>query len=434
MTTLRQPASLLFATAMLLGSVSAVSAQSPDARWLPFVGCWEAVGSDQESGILCFEPSNGGVALSNYAGGEVVSTEQLVADSQQRSVEAEGCEGWESVQFSQDGRRAFTRTEFDCGTDQPRTGTGVMAFIAPNMWVDVRALDVDGEPVAWMQEYLLVGIDRLAEEGVTDPAAELRFAVRSARMAAAAPIDLTDVQEGAAHVDDRALETWIVAQGDRFDPSASDLLTLADAGVSEAVIDAVVAVSYPDDFVVEADGMIEEAERAPRPTSYRGYMAYSPWSVGPWGRRPAYGYGVYGYSPYGYNPFLYSGYGYSGYGYGYYGGYGYGYGGSRPGTVIIQRRSSGNGGTASPQGYRRGGTASGGGSARPRGAGQPAYSGPNRSSGSAGSSGSGSRPARTAKPRRRTGGDSGGSASASRPASRPAPAARTAKPRRRTGG
>jgi len=413
---------------MLLGSSTVLSAQSNDGRWLPFVGCWEALGSDDEGGLLCFAPANGGVVLNTFVDGEIVSTEQLVADGQQRTVAAEGCEGWESVEFSQDGRRAFTRTEFDCGTAQPRTGTGVMAFTAPNMWVDVRALDVDGEPVAWMQEYLLVGIDRLAEEGIEDPAADLRFAVRSARMAAAAPIGLDDVEEGAAFLDDRAVETWIVAQGDGFDPSADDLLRLSRAGLSDTVIDAVVAVSYPENFMVEAGGTIEQAEmeRAPRAGGYRGYMAVSPYWGPRWGG--SYGYGAFGYRPYGYNPFLYGG----GYG-GYYDGYGYGYWGSRPGAVIITRRS-GSGGTATPQGYRRSGTAATGRSAQPRSGGAAASSGGSRSSGSAGSSSSGSSGGRTAKPRRRSGGEGSAAPRVSAPTTRPTPAARTAKPRRRTGG
>ena len=112
-------------TASVLALASSASAQSMDSRWLPFVGCWEAVGGEEEVGLLCFTPDGVGVELANVLDGEVVSTERLVADGAERDVSAEGCEGWESIEFSQDGRRAFTRTEFLCSEGEARSGTGV---------------------------------------------------------------------------------------------------------------------------------------------------------------------------------------------------------------------------------------------------------------------------------------------------------------------
>jgi hypothetical protein len=381
---------VLAGVAALALALPAESQQDRDGRWMAFVGCWEAVGAEDELGLMCFDYDGDGLMLTNHVGGQVASTERLVADGQQRPVSVEGCEGWETVEFSDDGRRAFTRTEFFCGTDEARTGTGVMAFTSPNRWTDVRALDVGGEEIAWVQEYHLVGVDRLAEEGVVDPAQGLGMAVRSARMAAAAPIDLTDLEEALGRMDAKAVETWIVAQQDGFDPSADDLLRLADAGASEGVIDAVVAVSHPDRFIVEASGPIEEIENAPQPTHYRGYMAYSPF-YGPFGMR----------------------YGYSSFGYGYYGsslgypGYGYGYGGYRPGYVIIDRRPRG-GQVYNGRGYvPRVGRTSTGRTALPRGGpGQPSFStgGSGSSAGSAAPS-SGSRGGGTArKAKRRPGG------------------------------
>lgn len=374
------PVGLAAALALLAfaATVLPAHAQDTDARWLPFVGCWEAVGAEDEIGLLCFTPSDGGVELTNVVDGEVGSVERLAADGRQRPINAEGCEGWESVEFSEDGRRAFTRTEFTCAEGDARTGTGVMAFTAPNMWVDVRELDVDGETVAWVQEYVLADAERLSEADVSDPAADMRMAVRSARMAAAAPIALDDVEEAATRMGDRAMETWVVAQSDAFDVDADALVRLADGGVSDRVIDAVVAVSHPERFMVEAGAPAEEVAAGPKPTHYRGYMGFNPWFG------PAYGYsgyGRFGYAPYGrfgYSPFAYSRFGYSRFGFGGfgYGGYGYGYWGSRPGIVIIDRRPSDSGGRYyNGQGYRpRGSTTPSGRSARPRGGSRPSFS------------------------------------------------------------
>lgn len=381
---------LVAATAAFALSMPVQAQQDRDGRWMAFVGCWEAVGAEEDLGLLCFDFDDDGVLLTNHVGGEIDSTERLVADGQQRTVSVEGCEGWETLEFSADGRRAFTQTEFFCGTDDARSGTGVMTFIAPNRWADVRALDVGGEQVAWVQEYQLVGTDRLAEMGIADPAEGLGMAVRSSRMAAAAPIDLSDVEEALERIDERAVETWIVAQQDRLDPSADDLVRLADAGAPERVIDAVVAVSHPDRFIAEASGPIEQVQDdAPRPTHYRGYMAYNPYMLG-WSMR----YGGFGY---GYSPFRYgyygSPFGYSGYG------YGYGYG-SRPYSVIIERRQS-SGQIRNGRGYVPGGRPSTGRAAQPRGgSAQPSFS-TGGSRPSAGAPSTGSRPKSTPRKAKR---------------------------------
>ncbi|MDH3271535.1 MAG: hypothetical protein OEN56_09400 [Gemmatimonadota bacterium] len=387
--------SLCFAVALSLFA-QPLEAQNRDMRWMPFIGCWEAVGADDTIGLLCFAESDGGVELSNVLNGEVVSTEILAADGQRRSVAAEGCDGWETVEFSADGRRAFTRTEFTCAEGDARSGTGVMAFTSPTFWVDVRVLDVGGEEVAWVQEYLLAGADRLAEEEIEDPSQGLGIAVTSGRVAAAAPITLDDVEEASTRMGARAVETWVVALGDPLDVSAEDLVRLDEAGVSGRVIDAVVAVSHPDRFMVEAGTTVEQIDGA-GPTHYRGYMGYNPWAGPAWGY--GYEYGAFGYAPfyrYGYSPLRY------GYPYGY--GYGYGYYGSRPGVVIIDRRPrESNGRVYAGRGYRQGGTATGG-AARPRGGSIPSFGRTgSRSGGSiAGSAGSGSRgSARTGRTARR---------------------------------
>ena len=390
-------AAALSGAAVLAGPVSGQDSDA-DSRWLPFVGCWEGVGGEEEMGLLCFRMEGEGVTLTNYVNGEVASQESLVADGRRQPVSVDGCEGVEIVRFSEDGRRAFTRTEFLCGDDEPRTGTGVMAFLAPNLWADIRTLEAGDEPFAWVQEYRLAGLDRIVEEGVEDPATGLGMAVRTARAAAAASLDLDDVIEASGQMDAKAVETFLVAKRDSFRPDGQDLVRLADAGVPETVIDAVVAVSHPDRFVVETGGAPAQFEGEGRPTHYRGYMGFNPF----WG--PAFGFS-YAYSPYGW------GYGYPGYGYP---GYGYGYWGYRPGYIVIDKRPAG-GRIYNGRGYSSGYSGSGGAAVRgrraaPRGGGaQPSYSVGGRSGGTSAAPSAGSRSGgRQATPRRAQRRPSGG--------------------------
>ncbi|HUF75799.1 MAG TPA: hypothetical protein VMM35_05955, partial [Longimicrobiales bacterium] len=144
--------SLLGAGLMALALVLPVQAQSAGNGFAAFVGCWEPLDAGDEAGLLCFRPSGAGVEMFNVVDGEVVSTEQIVADGSPRPVSADGCTGFESAALSEDGLRVFTRSEFTCDGDV-RAGSGVMSFIAPTQWIDVRSLEVQGEPVAWVQRY-----------------------------------------------------------------------------------------------------------------------------------------------------------------------------------------------------------------------------------------------------------------------------------------
>lgn len=372
---------LLLATVPVAGQVDA---SEMDSRWLPFIGCWEALGAEDEIGLLCFEPAGDGVEVTNYVEGELSSTELLVGDGERRQVMAEGCEGWESLVFSEDGRRAFTTTEFLCGDTETRAGTGVMTFVSTTGWADVRALEIEGEPFAWVQEYELASRETLRENDIDDPAAGLGMAVRSARVAASAEIDIDDVIEASLSMDDKAVETWVVLQGDDLRVDARDLMALDDADVSDDLIDAVVAVSNPEEFMVEVGHDVERYDVPAYPVHYRGYMSVAHY----WGPRWGPGF-YYGYSPY--SPFYNA--------YGYYGGsYRYGYWGSRPGYVVVTPRA-GTGGAVYRDGYRQGGDRAGR-TARPRGSNPTATE-----SGASSRRGSTGATPRRAKPRRRTSGE-----------------------------
>jgi len=351
-----------FATPILAGALLLTAAAAPvraqdvvDARWLAFVGCWEPVGVEAEAALLCFRPEGQGVEMLNITAGQVTSSEVLVADGEPRDVSAEGCEGSESVEFSADGRRAFTRSEFVCEGDVARSGTGVMSVISPTEWVDVRSLSIGDEPVAWVQRYRLVGADRLAEEGIDEPAAGLQTAVSTMRLAAATDVRIDDVEEAVDRIAAKAVEAWLVANQDELRLDADELVRLADSGVPESVIDVMVAVSYPDRFVIEPGEAPDQASSVRGDRSAYGYRGYRSFMWDPFYSR----YGGLGYSSFGYSPF-----GYFGSGLGYYG--------YTPTRIIVDRRPVETGGYfVRGQGYTRGSSSAGGTGrvARPRGGG-----------------------------------------------------------------
>jgi hypothetical protein len=322
-----------------------------------------------------------GVELVTWAGGEVISTEIIQADGMPRQSEREGCSGMEEADFSAMGGRVYLKADYVCEGGERRAATGLMAMLNPMEWLDVKVVQAAGQKVPWTLRYRLARASRVAETGMENVVAPRAMAVKGARIAASRKIMVDDIVEAVGKVDAEAVEALIVERGDPLDVNADVLLALSDAGVSESVIDLVVAVSYPDRFAVKP-GSVEQIR--PERTGY----AYP----GAYGRPYRYSF----WNPYFYDPF-YSGYGYYG-GYGGYYGYGYGGGYYRPTTVVVQPRPSGpsqRGRVVKGRGYTRTGsgyTGSSGGSRSPS-SGRVTSSGGTSRSGSARSTG------RTAKPR-----------------------------------
>ena len=397
--------SVLSAALFAVAFASPAAAQDVDDRWMAFLGCWEPTSEQADAGLLCVRPFEDGVELFTVVDGEATTSDVMVANGEQRTRSMEGCRGSESSEFSADGRRVFTSSEFVCGEGIPRASTGIMSLRSPTQWLDVRSMDVEGEHVAWVQEYQLVSLERMVEAGIDDATQGLGLAVRAARMLAARRITLTDVREAAQSVDSKAVEAWVASRGNRFEVDADALNELADAGVAESIIDVVVAVSYPETFAIDANA--DASARPPRGDGAVRTSAYSssygfgarsffwdPFYYGSRGYSNAYGYGNgnrYG-SNYGVN--YRSPYG-GGYGYG---GYGIGRGYYTP--VVVERAAPVESGrVVNGRGYRRpggSGTSTAGGSY----GGSAASSGGSSGGGSAASSGGSSGTRRTAKPRR----------------------------------
>jgi len=314
-------AGVLMAGGLLLaGALQApASAQDVDSRWLPWLGCWETAEGGAEAPLLCVRPlpDGQGVEMTTWSEGELVSSEVMIADGVPREVDREGCRGMEQAWFSGDGRRVYMDSEYVCEGESPWAAKGVLAMVNPMEWVDVKVVEVSGQRMPWTLRYRMARASRAAEVGMEDVVAARAMAVRGARMEASAPLMEDHLVEVVGEVGPEALQALLVERGDRFGVDAGMLVRLADAGVPGAVIDVLVALSYPDRFVVDA-GDVEELERA---RTYAGYpMPYA----GPY-RRPF-------WSPFFYDPFYY---GYGGYGmYGFGGHWGY----YRPTTIIVQPR------------------------------------------------------------------------------------------------
>ena len=441
--------------AWLFTVVPLAAAQEVDSRWAPWIGCWTAVDETAMAPLLCVVPLAGesAVEMLTVLEGQVVSRESIVADGQQRPVSREECEGLEQAEFSDDSRRIYVRSELDCRAGGARSSTSVMSIVSPYEWLDVRTVEVDGQSVPWVLRYrqaLRADYEAAGQADLLDAQGSDGL---TARLAASRPIALDDVIEASGKVSAVTLQIWVAERGEPFALDGNRLIEMADAGVPAGVIDVVIAVSYPEKFVVNdgapSEPRFAEARRGGGRSALGCSMSLNPFQdpfYDPYGRYSygarrygigynagyGYGYGGYGgcgaYGGYGggYNGYGgFGGFGALGYGfdrYGSYGGFGgfggYGYGGT---VVVVDRRSDlgsgGAGGTSTRGRVVRGGgyTSDGGGGTSTGRSAQP------RSSGGSGGGASA----------RSSGGSSGGSSAspARAPRSSPRSTGRTARPR-----
>ena len=242
-----------------------------DSRWLPWLGCWQlweeqldptTLGlneSDEATGLLgrtfvCVTrvDTGRGVDLTAVADGRVLVERTLVADGTRREVDDDDCAGWEQNDWAFDGQRLFTHAELRCGEEPTRTVRGVSLLTSPSTWVDIQIVEAGTREHIEIRRYnpvpaeerdaLLGSVSALA----VDPAA-----IRQARRESAVPLILRDVIEASQQTAPRVVETLLVETEPRLALDSDALIALDDAGINGAVIDLLVALSYPERFVVE---------------------------------------------------------------------------------------------------------------------------------------------------------------------------------------
>ncbi len=264
--------SLVWALTALLGGAATaqdrdtgtVDESALDARWVPWLGCWQlweeqferADQLEDDQSIVgrtsvCMTPAEAGISLTAKEGERLLVERHLVADGAQHAVDEDGCLGWERSDWSADGHRLFTSGELRCGDAPTRTVTGVSIMASTSSWVDIQYVQYgDREqlevrrysPMPVLEADAVLGADALPLE----PAE-----IRRARRASTETLGLADVTEANERTMPRVVEALLVETEPDLNLDSDALIALDDAGIDGQVIDLMVALSYPDYFVVE---------------------------------------------------------------------------------------------------------------------------------------------------------------------------------------
>ena len=248
--------------------VAAGAAGELDARWQPWLGCWQLweeqldpSATDEESAtaalldrtLVCVRPADeaGGVSLTAEAGERLLVDRTLVADGVRRDVQETDCTGWERSEWSADGRRLFTEAEIKCSDQPPRRVTGVSLMATAATWADIQVIEVGGRQLVEVRRYAPLRPDEQDARLGPDAMGIDWTEVNRARRAAAAALDLPAVADASERTSARAVEALLVETEPTLPLDADALIALDDAGINGGVIDLLVALAYPDRFVVE---------------------------------------------------------------------------------------------------------------------------------------------------------------------------------------
>jgi hypothetical protein len=319
---------------------STAAPSSGSSRWAPWIGCWQMMQESLDDGSstiarllglpapttspsdgarICVSPAGAaGATMVTLVNNQRVLTETIVADGSQQPLSDPGCRGWQRNEWSQLGSRLFATAEVACAEQPSRKVSGMAMMIAGPTWVDIQMIESEGKNSLRVRRY----------RRTANPS-ESEAVPGTARQAAAAPLGLklsiADVKEAAGKVAPEVLQAALLELRSGFDLNGKTLIDLDNSGVPRGVIDLMVALSYPQRFIVE------------RPSG--GYAGMSG-MTGPltWG----YYNGFDEMWPYYSHPYLYTSY-YAPFGYRYWGYYDNFYF-SGPGFVVINPGPSSGGG------------------------------------------------------------------------------------------
>ena len=272
--------SLVFAVVtlclLIVSGAAPVTAESQrevptDSPWLPWLGCWQLVeetgalaeqandtGPFADRVVVCLSPTGttgadaGGVSVATIADGTPMLVETLLADGARHPVAEAACTGWRRHTWSGDGARLFAGAELACDGEDARRVSGVGLMTSSTTWLDIQLVNSGARGEVTVRRYRRAGVSTTVDAGATPlPAGVLDRARTAAQLASTAELSIDDVVEAGAAIDPAVVEAMLVETRASFALDRRALIRLDNGGVPTEVIDLMVALSFPDEFVVD---------------------------------------------------------------------------------------------------------------------------------------------------------------------------------------
>lgn len=327
--------SLALASSLLLvaGSLTSSAAQTPapasaraEARWSSWLGCWQLSDESLDDGsaamarllglpaprsrenagaLVCVTPAaDGGATMTTYANDRAVLSETIVPDGTSRAITEAECRGEQRAEWSTLGARLYASADLTCQSQPARKVSGLAMMLAGPVWLDIQAIESNGGKTLRVRRYHRAA-DQKRAGGLLPPT--------TATMPLGRALSLSDVKEASKKVVPEVLQAALVELKSGFDLNGKRLLELEDASVPRSVIDLMVALSFPERFVVERPVARYSGGGGSSWWTPMGYDDLWPYFATPYAFSPFYSsyYAPFGYRYWGYvNPFYYSAPGY----------------------------------------------------------------------------------------------------------------------------
>ena len=277
-----------------------------DPRWSPYVGCWQLrmentsdgiadlvaaamrqAPSNQKAGdvMICITPSEQPQAVMQQTvlDGDSVLDERVSTDGVAHAADDGTCKSTRRAEWSASGRQLFSRGTLSCAGQPERQITGLSMILPGPTWVDVQMSEVGGQRSVRVRRY------GLSREQIRTGGA------RALSPQSPAPLSrwtLDEVKDASRKTAPEVLQAALVEAGTKFPLSGRTLVELKKARVPDSVLDVMVALTFPERFVIE------------RPTYNASYGGGGGGGFDPWSMASDYGwlsvYAPFGYQYYGY--------------------------------------------------------------------------------------------------------------------------------------
>jgi hypothetical protein len=178
--------------------------------------------------------------IRTFVDDQMVLEDRVAADGQRHTPREPGCQGWQLEEWSSSGRRLITSAESTCAAPGIVRLSGFSTITSDDRWVDVQAVTSGSR----------AGMRVRSFRRALGPMPTMLAGQAQPRRSGVGPMTLDEVKEASAKLSPFVLEAAIAETRVEFVANARSLLALADAGVSRRVIDLIVALDFPDRFVI----------------------------------------------------------------------------------------------------------------------------------------------------------------------------------------
>jgi len=230
------------------------AAADTDARWLPWLGCWQsaterAVSPDAR---VCFVPSSTDlverIAILDPSTAPP-SGQPLNADGVDHPIVDPECKGSLILEWSADGHRYYASSDRSCIDEVAARTSGISVLLPGPAWVEVEVAETSGRETVRVRRYRRVSVPASLSERL--PAELVARADAAANSLSTMRLTVAQIVDASSRVNSHAIEAMILESNAPFLLTAQGLKTLSKARVDENVIDLMIAVSYPDHFRVD---------------------------------------------------------------------------------------------------------------------------------------------------------------------------------------